>query len=29
MIKLAIYVANMNSGGQKSLVMEYFRHIDK
>ena len=29
MIRVAVVVGKMNSGGIKSLIMEYYRHIDK
>lgn len=29
MIRIAIVIGKMNSGGKKNLVMEYYRHIDK
>lgn len=29
MERIGVLIAKMNSGGQKSLVMEYYRHIDK
>lgn len=28
-IRVAIIVAKMNSGGKKNLIMEYYRHIDR
>ena len=28
MIRIAVVVGKMNSGGKKNLVMEYYRHID-
>lgn len=29
MVRVAVVVGKFNSGGKKSLVMEYFRHIDR
>lgn len=29
MIRIAIIVGKMNSGGKKNLIMEYYRHIDR
>ena len=29
MIRVALVVGNMNSGGKKNLIMEYYRHIDR
>lgn len=29
MIRIAVVVGKMNSGGKKNLVMEYYRHIDR
>jgi len=29
MIRVAIIVGKMNSGGKKNLIMEYYRHIDR
>ncbi|WP_202107644.1 glycosyltransferase [Succinivibrio dextrinosolvens] len=29
MVKVAIVIGKMNSGGKKNLVMEYYRHIDR
>ena len=29
MIRIAVIVGKMNSGGKKNLIMEYYRHIDR
>ena len=29
MIRIAVIVGKMASGGKKSLIMEYYRHIDR
>ena len=29
MIRVAIVVGKMDSGGKKNLIMEYYRHIDR
>lgn len=29
MIRVAIVVGKMNSGGKKNLIMEYYRHIER
>ena len=28
MIRIAIIIGKMDSGGKKNLVMEYYRHMD-
>ena len=29
MLRVAVIIGKMDSGGKKNLVMEYYRHIDR